>query len=103
MIAIERAEVVVVVLLDAGRRQETVERLTVLVRGGRAAVKQQQLHCRVISNALRPHLERALRGLDRNHPHTTGPHVLASGIVEIRGHSLYWGSCMVRNEYHQGN
>src|SRR5439155_11626064 len=86
MIAVERAELVVVVVLDARRWQEAVERLEVLVCGRRTAMKEQQLYRRIVAHTLRPHVERAFRRRDRDHPHTARPRVFPSGVVEICGH-----------------
>src|SRR5262249_45095830 len=86
-------ELVVVVVLDAGAGEEAVERLEVLVRDARAAVQEEHLEPRVVADALRPDLERALRRRDWNHLHAAAEHVVAARVVEVaRGSGLGGGS-----------
>src|SRR5688572_30290334 len=70
LIAVPGAELIVVVVLDASRRQEAVERLEVLVCRSRPAVQQQHFHRGIVANALRPDLEGPTRSGDGNHPHS---------------------------------
>ena len=83
LIAVIGAELIVVVVLDAGSRQKTVERLEVFVGHSRSAVQQQHLDPRIISDALRPDVEGAARRRNRNHFHTAAQYVVAARVVEI--------------------
>ena len=83
LVAIEGAELVVVVVLDPRRGQIAVEGLEALVGCARSTVQQQQPHRRRVADALRPDPKRALRRIDRDQPDTTAQDVVAAGIVEI--------------------
>jgi hypothetical protein len=74
LVAVVGPELIVEVVLDPLGRKEAVDCLVVLVRHARPAVQQQDLHARIVADALRPDMERALRRLDRNHPHAAGLH-----------------------------
>ena len=52
LVAVVRAELVVVVVLDTRGRQVAVERLEVLVGGARPAVQQQHLDARLLPTRL---------------------------------------------------
>ena len=83
LVAVVRAQLVVVVVLDAVRRQETVEGLERLVGPARPAVQQQHLDPRVVADALGPHPEIAGRGVDRDHAHAALPGIGATAVVEV--------------------
>src|ERR1700722_14419111 len=68
LVAVGRSQLVVVVVLDPGGREEAVHGLEVLVRAARTAVQQEQLAVRVVANSLRPDRKGPRRRLDRHHP-----------------------------------
>lgn len=75
LIAPERAELVVVVVLDTGAGEPRVEAFVQLVGCPRTAVQEQHLQIRVGADPLGPDPERAARRFDRHHPRPTGDDV----------------------------
>ena len=69
LVAVRRAELVVVVVLDARGREKAVEGLEVLVRRPGPPCRSSSLSRRVVADALGPDAEVALRRGDRDHPH----------------------------------
>src|ERR1700680_1059152 len=91
LIAVERSELIVVVVLDARRWKEAVAGLEVLMGRGGTTVQEEQLRGRVVADALRPDVEVALRRRHRDHPDAAAEDVVASCVVEIR-RSVHWYS-----------
>src|SRR6266566_6660393 len=89
LVAVRGAQLVVVEVLDARRREVAVASLPVLVSRGWPAVKQQHLGLWVVSDTLGPDLEVALGGLDRDHLDATAEIIVTAGVVEVTSFSLY--------------
>ena len=95
LVAVERAKLIVVVVLDTCRRKVGVGRLEVLVGRGRAAVQKQQLRGGVVAEALGPDMELPFRGGDRDPPRAAAEDVVPTGVIQVclGAHRL---SCWVR-------
>src|SRR6266550_7020103 len=89
LVAIRRAQLVVIEVLDAGRWEIAVTGFPVLVSRGRPAVQQQHLGFRVVANTLGPNFEVAFRGLDPDHLDAAAENVVAAGVVEVPTFSFY--------------
>src|SRR6266550_578113 len=89
LVAVSGSQLVVVEVLDAGRREIAVTSLPVLVSRSWPAVQQQHLCVRVVADTLGPNLKVAFRGLDRDHLDATAENVVAAGVVEVPSFSLY--------------
>ena len=83
LVAVGRAELVVVDVFNARRGQERVEPFEVFVRGARPAVQQQHLEPRVVADALRPDTEVTVLCVDRDHGHAARQRVRAPFLVEV--------------------
>src|SRR5580704_7012301 len=68
LVAVCRAQLVVVVVLDARRRQVAVAGFEVLMGARRTAMEEQQLRSRVVPEALGPDVKLPLGSGDRNPP-----------------------------------
>src|SRR6185437_923299 len=90
LVAAEGAELVVVVVLDAGAGEPGVEALVELVGGARAAVQEQHLEVGIGPDPPGPDAELAAGGADRDHSRAAGQDV--AGVpgrgVEVRGRGL---------------
>ncbi len=78
LVAVGRAELVVVVVLDARRRQVAVGRLEILVGRRRAAVEEEELRGRVVADALGPDPELTLGRGDGDQLHPAAEQVVAT-------------------------
>ena len=72
LVAIRRAELVVVVVLNARRREIAVAGFEILVRRARAAVEEKDSQRRVVADPLGPDPEGTDRCLDGHHAHSAG-------------------------------
>src|SRR6267378_1981241 len=88
LVAVCGAQLVVVEVLNACRREVAVASLPVLVSRGWPAVQQQHLGLRVVSDTLGPDLEVAFGGPDRDHLDAAAENIVAAGVVEVPS-SLY--------------
>src|SRR5579864_3255877 len=88
LIAVGRAQLVVVVVLDACLGEIGIASLPVLVSRGRPPMKQKDLGFRVIAYTLGPDLESAFRSLDWDHLDAAGEYVVAAGRVQVTSLSL---------------
>src|SRR5438132_7337635 len=89
LVAVGRAQLVVVEVLDAGRWEIAVTGFPVLVSRRRPAVQQQHLGFRVVTDTLGPNLEVAFGGLDPDHLDAAAENVVAAGVVEVPSFSFY--------------
>ena len=76
LVAVEGAQLIVVVVLDSRRGQITVGRLEVLVGRSRAAMEEEQPDPGIVTDPLCPYLELARRGGDRDQTHTAALNVV---------------------------
>jgi hypothetical protein len=83
LVAEPGAELVVVVVLNSCGRKVTVARLQVLMRGSRAAVKQQHLQLRIVTHPLGPYGKPAVRRVDGNAACSAAQPISTPGIIKI--------------------
>src|SRR5262244_496864 len=84
LIAVGRAKLVVIVVLDSCRRQVAVERFVVLVRRAGTTVQREQLDAGVVSDALGPDVELAFGSRDLDLAHPTAQGIVTPSDVEVR-------------------
>ena len=77
LVAERRAELVVVVVLNASRREIAVAGFEVLVGRARAPVQEKHLQRRVAADSLGPNLEGPEAGFDRHHAHPARDQVVS--------------------------
>src|SRR4030081_3096312 len=78
LVAVRRAQLVVVEVIDDGRREIAVASFPVLVSRGRPPVPEQALRAGVVADALGPDLEVAFGRTDRDHTNAAAEDVVAS-------------------------
>lgn len=88
LVAERRAKLVVVVVLNAGRRQIAVAGFEVLVGRARAAMKEKDSQRRVIADPLGPDLERTRPRVDGDHPDSPAERVVSPGVIEVLAHRI---------------
>src|SRR5262249_43774912 len=83
LVAVGGAELIVVVVLDAGGGEIASEALEVLVRGRGPAVQQQNFHAGTVADALRPDAKLAPWRPDGNHPNAAADGIGASAVIQV--------------------
>ncbi len=83
LVAVDGAELVVVVVLDAGYREVTVECFKIFAGRAGPAVEEEHFRGRVITNPLGPHAKGPLRRIHRNHLHSTTENIVSARVVQI--------------------
>src|SRR6202034_2543738 len=83
LIAVVGTELIVVVVLDASRRQIGIAGFEILVGRARSAVQQQQSDARIVAHAFGPDLEGAMSSGDRNDAYAPGQLIGARRGVQI--------------------
>src|SRR5450759_557467 len=89
LVAVRGAQMVVVEVLNACRREIAVASLPVLVGRGWPAVQEQHLGLRVVADTLGPDLKVAFGSPDRDHLDAAAESVVAAGVVEVPRFSFY--------------
>ncbi len=73
----------VIVVLDTGGREITVESLKILVGRARPTVQEQEFGSGVVAHTLSPDAKLSLRSVHRNQPHAAAEHIASIGVVQI--------------------
>src|SRR5215831_8208276 len=98
LVAVSRAEMVVVIILNCRPRQIAVATLEVFVSAARPAVQQQQLNLRIVADALGPAFELALWRLNLNLPDAAAQYIFAARIIEVSRHAGWLPGLRCRNK-----